>query len=101
MKKIIMLLTEVAREHDASLAREGLKDLKLNGRKKSRQLNYRLSTIPYSKFISYIDYKFCDHELNMFEEDTKRSSITCPLCRYFVEGIEFLSRVRWCPPMWP
>jgi len=47
LKRITTLLAEIAREHNADLVRENLKDLRLNGRKKSKQLNYRLSTFSY------------------------------------------------------
>jgi len=40
LKKITTLLAEVARKHNADLIRENLRDLKLNGKKKSKQLNY-------------------------------------------------------------
>ena len=37
------MLAEIAREHNAELVRERLKDLKNNNKKRSKQLNYRLS----------------------------------------------------------
>ncbi|MCD6369690.1 MAG: transposase, partial [Thermoproteales archaeon] len=80
VKKITTLLAEISREHNADLVRENLKNLKLNGKKKSKQLNYRLSTFPYRKFITYIDYKFYERGLNVVEVDAKKTSITCPLC---------------------
>jgi len=82
LKKITTMLTEIAREHNADLVRENLKDLRLNGRKKSRQLNYRLSTFPYRMFIEYIDYKFNECGLSVLEAEAKGTSITCPICGY-------------------
>ncbi len=82
MKKITTLLAEVAREHNADLVKENLKDLRLNGRKKSKQLNYRLSTFPYRRFIEYIDHKFYERGLSVFEVDAEGTSITCPICGY-------------------
>ncbi len=82
LKKITSLLAEIAREHNADLVRENLKDLRLNGKKRSKQLNYRLSTFPYRRFIEYLDYKFYERGLNILEANAKRSSITCPVCGY-------------------
>jgi len=82
LKKITTLLAEIGRENNADLVRENLKDLKLNGRKKSKQLNYRLSTFSYRKFIEYIDYKFYEQGLSVLEADAKKTSITCPVCGY-------------------
>ena len=82
LKKITTTLAEIAREHNADLVKENLKDLKLNGKKKSKQLNYRLSTFPYRKLIGYTDYKFYERGLNVVEVDAKKTSITCPVCGY-------------------
>jgi len=82
LKKITTLLAEIAREHNADLVRENLKDLRLNGRKRSKQLNYRLSTFPYRRFIEYLDYKFNERGLNVLEVEAKGTSITCPVCGY-------------------
>ncbi len=82
LKKITTLLAEIAREHNADLVRENLRDLRLNCGKKSRQLNYRLSTFPYHRFIEYIDYKFYERGLNIIEADARKTSITCPICGY-------------------
>ncbi len=82
LKKMTTLLVEIAREYNVDLVRENLKDLKLNGKKKSKQLNYRLSTFPYRRFIAYIDYKFYERGLSVIRVDAKKSSITCPLCGY-------------------
>ena len=82
LKKITTLLAEIAREHNADLVRENLKDLKLNGKKRSKQLNYRLSTFPYRRFIEYLNYKLCERSLSILEVDAKKSSITCPICGY-------------------
>ena len=82
VKKITTLLAEIAREYDADLVRENLKDLRLNSKKRSKQLNYRLSTFPYRRFIEYIDYKFNERSLNVLEIDAKKTSITCPVCGY-------------------
>ena len=80
LKKITTLLAEIAREHDAGLVRENLKDLKLKGGKRSKQLNYRLSTFPYRKFISYIEYKFWERGLEVTAVNASGTSITCPIC---------------------
>ena len=82
LKKITTLLAEIARKHDADLIRENLKDLRLNSKKKSKQLNYRLFTFPYRRFIKYIDYKFNERGLSVSEVDAKGTSITCPICGY-------------------
>jgi len=82
LKKIAALLAEIAREHNADIVRESLKDLKTNGKKRSRQLNYRLSTFPYRKLITYLDLKACERGINVVEVDAKKSSITCPICGY-------------------
>ena len=76
LKKITTLLAEMAKEHNAGLVRENLRDLKLNGKRRSKQLNYRLSTFPYRRFIEYIDYKFWERGLNVTEVDARKSSIT-------------------------
>jgi len=83
LKKITTLLAEIAKQYNADLVVEDLEDLKLNvGKKKSKQLNYRLSTFPYRRFISYIDYKFWERGLNVVAVNAKKSSITCPICNY-------------------
>jgi len=81
LKKITTLLAEISKQHNADLIREDLKDLKLN-KKRSKQLNYRLSTFPYHKFISYIDYKFWERKLSVIEVNANKTSITCPVCGY-------------------
>lgn len=80
LKKVSTILAEIAKEYNADLVRESLRDLKLDGKKKSKQLNYRLSSFPYRKFITYIDYKFYERGLNVVEVNAKKSSITCPIC---------------------
>jgi len=82
LKKITTLLAEIAREHKADLVRENLRDLKLDSKKKSKQLNYRLSTFPYGKFMNYAEYKFYDRGLSVKEDDARRTSVTCPICGY-------------------
>ena len=82
MKKITTLLAEIAREHNADLVKEHLRDLRLNGRKRSKQLNYRLSTFPYRRFIENIDYKFYERGLSVVGVDAKNTSTTCPICGY-------------------
>ena len=80
LKKITTLLAEIAREHNADLVRENLRDLKFKSKKRSKQLNYRLSTLPYHKLIEYIEYKFHERGLSVVAVDAKRTSITCPIC---------------------
>jgi len=82
LKKVTTLLAEIAKEHNADLVRESLKDIKLNAKKRSKQLNYRLSTFPYRRFITYIDYKFYERGLKVIEVNARKSSITCPVCGY-------------------
>lgn len=82
LKKITTFLAEIAREYNADLVRENLKDLKLNSKKRCKHLNYRLSTFPYRRFIEYIDYKFYERGLSVLEVDAKGTSITCPICGY-------------------
>ena len=82
LKKITTLLAEIAKEYNADLVRENLKDLRLNGKRRSKQLNYRLSTFLYRRFIEYFDYKFYERGLNVLEANAKKSSITCPICSY-------------------
>jgi len=82
LKKITTLLVEIARKHNADLVRENLRDLRFNSKKRSKQLNYRLSTFPYRRFIEYLDYKFYERGLNVLEANAKKSSITCPICGY-------------------
>jgi len=82
LKKITTLLAEIAKEYNADLVRENLKDLRLSGRKRSKQLNYRLSVFPYRRFVEYIDYKFYERSLSVLKVDAKKTSITCPICGY-------------------
>jgi len=82
LKKITTLLAEIARIYSADLARENLKDLRLNSKKKSKQLNYRLSTFPYRRFIEYIDYKFWERGLEVHKVNARKTSIACPVCGY-------------------
>ena len=82
LKKITTLLAEIARVYNADLVRERLKDLKLNGKKRSKQLNYRLSTFPYRRFIEYIDYKFYERGLSVIETGAEKTSTSCPVCGY-------------------
>ncbi len=84
LKKITTLLAEIAREYNADLVRENLRDLKLNGRKRSKQLNYRLPTFPYRRFILYIDYKFYERGLSVIEDDAKKLLL---LAQYVVARI--------------
>jgi len=74
------MLAEIAREHNAELVRERLKDLKNNNKKRSKQLNYRLSTFPYRKFVEYTDCKFQERGLSLVEVNAKKTSIICPIC---------------------
>lgn len=82
LRKIATLLAEIARGHSADLVREDLRDLKLKSKKKSKQLNYRLSTFPYRRFIGYVDHKFYERGLDVVEADAKKTSISCPVCGY-------------------
>ncbi|MEM1612658.1 MAG: zinc ribbon domain-containing protein [Desulfurococcaceae archaeon] len=72
----------MARMHKADIVRENLRDMKMNGRKGSRKLNYRLQTLPYRKMIFNLEYKAYERGLNVVEVDARRTSITCPSCGY-------------------
>ena len=80
---------------------ENLKDLRLNGRKKSKQLNYRLSTFPYRRFIEYIDYKFNERRLSVLEvEAVSGFTIGLSILNYFLLLDEMIRyAVRLSPQM--
>ncbi len=80
LKKMTTLLAEIAKEHNADLVRENLRDLKSKSKKKSKQLNYRLSAFPYRRFIECMDYKFYERGLSVAVVNAKRTSVTCPIC---------------------
>ncbi|PNV81223.1 MAG: hypothetical protein C0179_03810, partial [Fervidicoccus sp.] len=82
LKKVATLLAEIGKYYNADLVRENLKDLNLNRKRGNRQLSYRLSSLPYRKLVSYIDYKFNERGLNVSVVDAKKTSITCPVCGY-------------------
>ncbi|MEM4923231.1 MAG: transposase [Ignisphaera sp.] len=82
VKKVTTVLVEIARVNKADIVRENLRDMKMNGRKGSRKLNYRLQTFPYRKMIFNLEYKAYERGLNVVEVDAKKTSITCPSCRY-------------------
>ncbi|MEM4959410.1 MAG: zinc ribbon domain-containing protein, partial [Nanopusillaceae archaeon] len=82
VKKVTTVLAEIARMHKADIVRENLRDMKMNGRKGSRKLNYRLQTLPYRKIIFNLEYKAYERGLNVVKVDAKKTSITCPSCRY-------------------
>ena len=86
LKKITILLAEIGKQHNADLVRENLRDLRLAGKKKSKQLNYRLSTFSYRRFAEHIDYKFYERGLNIVEADARKTSITCPVCGHVDKG---------------
>jgi len=80
MRKIIASLVKLAKEFEANLVREDLRDLRNGKKTRSRQLNHRLSTLPYRKFTELLDHKFHEHGLEAKTIDPRRTSITCPLC---------------------
>ncbi len=86
MKKITTLLAEIGKQYNADLVRENLSDLKLNDKRKSKQLNYRLSTLPYRKFITYLDYKFYERKLNVDKENSRnqidKKTFKCKKCGF-------------------
>ncbi|MEM1938543.1 MAG: transposase [Acidilobaceae archaeon] len=82
VKKVTTVLAEIARMHNADIVRENLRDMKMNNRKGSRKLNYRLQTLPYRKIFFNLDYKAYERGLNVAEVDAKKTSITCPSCGY-------------------
>ncbi|MEM0050090.1 MAG: transposase [Candidatus Bathyarchaeia archaeon] len=81
-KKVTTILAEIAKAYSADIVRENLRNMKTNGRKGSRKLNYRLQTLPYRKIIFNLEYKAYERGLNVVEVDAKKTSITCPSCRY-------------------
>jgi len=80
MRKIIARLVRIAEKFRADLVREDLRDLRNRSRTRSRQLNHKLSTLPYKKFTAFLDYKSHEHGLKARKIDPRRTSITCPLC---------------------
>uniref|UniRef100_A0A7J3JQ21 Cas12f1-like TNB domain-containing protein n=1 Tax=Ignisphaera aggregans TaxID=334771 RepID=A0A7J3JQ21_9CREN len=82
VKKVTTVIAEITRVNKADIVRENLRDMKMNGRKGSRKLNYRLQTFPYRKMIFNLEYKAYERGLNVVKVDAKKTSITCPSCRY-------------------
>ncbi|MEM4959849.1 MAG: transposase [Nanopusillaceae archaeon] len=82
IKKVTTVIAEIAKAYSADIVRENLRDMKMNGRKGSRKLNYRLQTLPYRKIIFNLEYKAYQRGLNVVEVDAGKTSITCPSCRY-------------------
>lgn len=82
IKKATTLLAEIARKFKADLVREDLKNLRENGRRKSKKLNYRLNTIPYQRIIQNLSYKFYERNLEIHVVNPFKTSITCPICGY-------------------
>ncbi|MEM0025683.1 MAG: transposase, partial [Zestosphaera sp.] len=82
VKKVTTVIAEIARMHKADIVRENLENMKMNGRKGSRKLNYRLQTLPYRKIIFNLEYKAYERSLNVVEVDARKTSITCPSCGY-------------------
>jgi len=82
VKKVTTVLAEIAKTYNADIVRENLRDMKMNGRKGSRKLNYRLQTLPYRKIIFNLEYKAYERGLNVVEVDARKTSITCPSCGY-------------------
>ncbi|MEM4452647.1 MAG: transposase, partial [Thermosphaera sp.] len=82
VKKVTTVIAEIAKTYNADIVRENLRDMKMNGRKGSRKLNYRLQTLPYRRMILNLEYKAYERGLNVVEIDARRTSITCPSCGY-------------------
>ena len=82
IRKIIARLVRIAEKFRADLVREDLRDLRSGKKTRSRQLNHRLSTLPYKKFTAFLDYKSHEHGLKARRVDPRRTSITCPLCSH-------------------
>ncbi|MEM4482127.1 MAG: transposase, partial [Desulfurococcaceae archaeon] len=82
VKKVTTVIAEIARMHKADIVRENLENMKMNSRKSSRKLNYRLQTLPYRKMIFNLEYKAYERGFNVVEVDAKKTSITCPSCWY-------------------
>ena len=80
IKNIVASLVKLAEKFRADLVREDLRDLRNGKKTRSRQLNHRLSTLPYKKFTAFLDYKSHEHGLKARKIDPRRTSITCPLC---------------------
>ncbi len=58
-----------------------LKYLK-NSKTKSKQLNYRLQTLPYRKLLSNLEYKATEKEISVIKVNPNSTSVTCPICGY-------------------
>ncbi|MEM4942769.1 MAG: zinc ribbon domain-containing protein, partial [Ignisphaera sp.] len=82
VKKVTTVIAEIAKTYNTDIVRENLRDMKINGRKGSKKLNYRLQTLPYRKIIFNLEYKAYERGLNVVEVDARRTSITCPSCGY-------------------
>ncbi|MEM2261656.1 MAG: zinc ribbon domain-containing protein, partial [Ignisphaera sp.] len=82
VKKVTTAIAEIARAYSADIVRENLRDMKMNSRKGSRKLNYRLQTLPYRKMIFNLEYKAYERGLSIVEVDARNTSITCPSCGY-------------------
>ncbi len=81
IKKISSLLTELCLKFNADLVVEDLKYLK-NAKTKSKQLNYRLQTLPYRKLLSNLEYKATEKEISVIKVNPNNTSVTCPICGY-------------------
>jgi len=79
IKKISSLLTELCLRFNADLVVENLKYLK-NSKKKCKQLNYRLQTLPYRKLLSNLEYKATEKEISVIKVNPNNTSVTCPIC---------------------
>jgi len=81
IKKISSLITDLCVEFNADLVVENLKYLK-NSKRRNKELNYRLQTLPYRKLLSNLEHKANEKEINVIKVNPNSSSITCPLCGF-------------------
>jgi len=100
IKKITTLLAEIAKEFEADLVRENLKNLRDNGRKLSKDLNYRLNTFPYYNLIQNLDYKFYERGLEVHVVNPSKTSISCPMCGYASKRNRINANTFKCKKMW-
>jgi putative transposase len=81
IKKISSLITDLCVEFNADLVVENLKYLK-NSKRRNKELNYRLQTLPYRRLLSNLEHKANEKEINVIKVNPHSSSTTCPLCGF-------------------
>ena len=53
-----------------------------NSKRRNKELNYRLQTLPYRKLLSNLEHKANEKEINVIIVNPNSSSTTCPLCGF-------------------